>query len=634
MTTIQDLPEHGAVLDVPLNKLKASPRNARKTPHASADVEALAASIGARGLIQALVVEPERDDAGVWTSFFLVTVGEGRRLAFRLRAKRKEIARNAPVRCVVDLENDPFEVSLDENVTRFAMHPADQFEAFQQLAAERGFGPEEIAARFGVTPAIVKQRLRLAAVSPRLMSVYRAGEMTLDQLMVFTITDDHAHQEQVWDGLAWNKDPGYIRRLLTDSRVRATDRRALFVGVEAYAEAGGVIERDLFSEDQGGYLADPVLLDRLALAKLEEVADTVRAEGWKWVEVGLEPPVTFQMGRAYPSLVDLSPENQARHDAVQSAYEEAVVAYDRDGDPEGVLAARLEALAAERQQLDAKRRAFTPEVLARAGAFVSLERTGKAQVDRGFVRREDETPVIDLDADDTPEAEKVLRRARLPDRLVADLTAHRTAALCDQLGQQPGFALAALTHAVAASTFHRGGRSCLEVRTGSVDLSTHAPGIRETVAGAAIEARHAAWDAELPDDEATFWAAVVALPADRQLALLAHCVGLTANAVEVADRTRDVRTPADRLAAGLRLDMTTYWSASAETYLGRVSKPFIQAAMREAVSDEAARRLDGMKKDAMARTAETLLAEAAWLPEVLRSEPPADAPSERLEAAE
>jgi ParB family transcriptional regulator, chromosome partitioning protein len=80
--------------------------------------------------------------------------------------KRKEIRKTEPSRCIVDTANDPHEISLDENVTRENMHPADQFEAFKKLAEERGLGAEDIAARFGVTPHVVRQRLRLAAVSP------------------------------------------------------------------------------------------------------------------------------------------------------------------------------------------------------------------------------------------------------------------------------------------------------------------------------------------------------------------------------------------------------------------------------------------------------------------------------------
>jgi len=175
--------------------------------------------------------------------------------------KRKEIKKTEPIRCIVDTTNDPHEISLDENVTRENMHPADQFEAFKKLADERGFGAEEIAARFGVTPHVVRQRLRLGAVSPKLMQGYRDGGLTLEQLMAFAITEDHAQQEAVFERLSHNRDATTIRRLLTETHVAATDHRAVFVGVEAYTEAGGTILRDLFTEDRGGYFEDVALLD-------------------------------------------------------------------------------------------------------------------------------------------------------------------------------------------------------------------------------------------------------------------------------------------------------------------------------------------------------------------------------------
>ena len=121
--TTETVIESGAVLEIPLNKLKKSPRNARRTPHAEADIEALAASMRFKGVLQPPVVEPERGEDGEPTGFFLVTIGEGRRLALNLRAQRKEIRKTEPVRCIVDLANDAHEISLDENVTRFAMHP-------------------------------------------------------------------------------------------------------------------------------------------------------------------------------------------------------------------------------------------------------------------------------------------------------------------------------------------------------------------------------------------------------------------------------------------------------------------------------------------------------------------------------
>lgn len=86
--------------------------------------------------MQNLVVEPELDREGGHRVF--------RRLARLFRVKRKEINKTEPSRCIIDTANVPHESSLDENVTRENVHPADQFEAFKKLAEKRGFGAEEL----------------------------------------------------------------------------------------------------------------------------------------------------------------------------------------------------------------------------------------------------------------------------------------------------------------------------------------------------------------------------------------------------------------------------------------------------------------------------------------------------------
>jgi len=93
-------------------------------------------------------------------------------------------------------------------VVRENLHPADHFEAFRRLSDEHGFGAEEIAARFGVTPQVLRQRLRLGAVSPKLMQVYREGGLTLDQLMAFAVT---------WTRIGGDQDAG---KPLSDTLVR------------------------------------------------------------------------------------------------------------------------------------------------------------------------------------------------------------------------------------------------------------------------------------------------------------------------------------------------------------------------------------------------------------------------------
>ncbi len=64
--------------------------------------------------------------------------------------------------------------------------------------------------------------------------------------------------------------------MLTENSVRASDRRAQFIGLDAYEQAGGTVMRDLFEHDDGGWLRDVPLLDRLVTEKLKAEADINR----------------------------------------------------------------------------------------------------------------------------------------------------------------------------------------------------------------------------------------------------------------------------------------------------------------------------------------------------------------------
>jgi ParB family chromosome partitioning protein len=660
--------ENGASVFIPLNKLKKHRKNARKTPHSEASIEAKAASIAAKGILQNLVVEPELDGEGQPTGCYLVSIGEGRRLAQLLRVKRKQIKKTEPIRCVIDTANDPAEISLDENVTREDLHPADQFERFRELAEDRGWGAEEIAARFGVTAHVVKQRMRLGAVSPKLMQVYRDGGLTLDQLMAFAITEDHARQERVYENLSYNKEPWIIRRDLTATNVAATDRRAVFVGAEAYTEAGGNIIRDLFTEDRGGFYEDAALLDRLVIDKLEQnAAEVHETEGWKWVSAHIDWPHAHGMRRSYPQPVELSEEDAAAYNAAQEELERLSAEWqDADVDLPPEVDTRFAELEAEIERIDGKRHAYDPDEIARAGVFVVLNHNGTARIERGFIRSEDEAPepeaedgeaVIDgvrvngdgeiiedgehdedgnhvsaLEAEDEDAGDD---GKPLSDSLIRDLTARRTLGLRLALGEQPDMALIAVTHTLAAQTFYRGGGDahCLDIRPTSSALASHADGIEDTAAAKALEDRHAGWAADMPRDVADLWNFIAGLDHASVMALLAHCASLTVNAVKLPwERKPRADQTVDRLATAAALDMTAHWTPTVRTYLGRVTKAHIVAAVREALGDEAADRIAGLKKQAMAETAEQLLAGTGWLPPLLRTERPVRLADEQPEA--
>ena len=273
---------------------------------------------------------------------------------------------------------DGSEASLAENVVRHDMHPADQFEAFAALH-EGGTGIEDIAARFGVSVHTVRQRLRLAVVSPALIQAYRDEELTLGHLTAFALTEDREAQERVFGQLqTWQRNPDTIRRLLTHALIPATDRKAIFVGLNAYTAAGGTVQRDLFSEDRGGWIADAGLLERLVAERMEREAEAVRAEGWRWVAIGQEAQAAaWNLRRVWPGKVALSPEDEARRDALAGRYDELAEEHNNSADdlPEDV-AAELDRIDAELAALGDKQDVFRPEDVARAGVVVTLAADG------------------------------------------------------------------------------------------------------------------------------------------------------------------------------------------------------------------------------------------------------------------
>jgi ParB family chromosome partitioning protein len=603
---------------VPLNRLKKSPKNVRKVPHTKADIRAMAASIAALGMLQYPVVEPELGPRGKPTGTFLVNAGEGRRLAQLLRVKRKEIGPNEPIRCILDTEHSATEISLAENAVRSAMHPADQYEAFAKLHDEEGQSAEDIAARFGVTPTVVKQRLKLGAVSPKLRGLYRKGEMNLDQLSAFAITEDHERQERVWQELpTFNRSRVNILQALSEGQVRSDDRRARFVGAKAYEEAGGGITRDLFDVEGGGFFADAELLNRLAREKLQGLAETVKAEGWRWVvaEPELDHEACAGMRRVYAKPVPLSANERKKLRKLDARYKALFDKYP-DGDMPSDVGAKLERIEKGVEALN--REQYKAREVALAGAFVTLASDGSVRIERGFVRSEDEPQSkTKPEVPKNSEAKDADGLAPLSEKLVAELTAYRTSALRNELARHPTTALNALVHALALTTFFQGSEgSCLEIVPKSAWLPGHAPGIDESVAEKQIAERHAGWAKRLPQKPEALWTFIHGLSDDERSGLLAHCVSLTVNAVRAPRQFGEGREGhAAALAREVRLDMTAYWQPTA-SYFGRISKERIVQAVRDGVSEQAAQNIVRMKKPAMADAAEAALSGKGWLPEV------------------
>ena len=224
----------------------------------------------------------------------------------------------------------------------------------------------------------------------------------------------------------------------------------------------------------------------------------------------------------------------------------------------------------------------------------------------------------------------------IPDKLTMELTAHRTLALRQALGERPDVAFLAALHAMSLKLFYRYALdTCLDLDLRGVGVGERgAYGLGDTELARGLDDRHRRWTAALPKEPHDLWDALTGLDHDSREALFAHCVALSVNAMfDPYNRRPRALAHADALAEALDLDMAAAgWEATVETYLGRVAEARILAAVREAKGDDAARSLEGMKKGEMAETAEGLLAGSGWLPEPLRTpgrpvaSPPQSAP--------
>ncbi len=655
------------IREIPFNQLVLSQANVR-TVKTGVSIEELSEDIARRGLLQNLYVRPVIGADGAETGFYEVPAGGRRFRALERLVKARRLDKAVPVPCIVRDTGIAEEDSLAENTQREALHPVDQFRAFQTLI-DKGLSEDDIAARFFVTPQIVRQRLRLAAVSPRLLELYVAEEMTLEHVMAFTLTTDHDRQEQVWEALNHNYHPlpHQIRRALTETAVRANDRRAAFVGVEAYEAAGGEVTRDLFENDRGGWLQDPALLDRLVQDKLKQEAGALSAEGWKWIAVAVDFPYGHANGlrQLEGETVEMSKKETARRatllaefDALESEYAEA------DELPDEVDQ-RLAELEAAIEALDNRPVRFDPAEIARAGVFVSLNSDGRLDIERGYVRPEDEATADQQSADQDEEAPATADPSTMPrasgvtvidlgsglnpapaeddddgdtvkpvsERLLAELSAHRTVALRNAVAAHPDVAFRSVLHGLCLQVFyHASSDNCMEISTTVSAMTSQAPGLKDSAAVLEFQARHAQWQAQLPKAKGALWNHLASMDPDSQMQLFAHLAAATVNVLrEPWDRRPGAIAHGNVVARDVGLDMAAAgWTPTVGNYLGRVPKARILEAVREGCGEREAQLIDHLKKGDMAREAERLLAGSFWLPESLRL-PEVDAISDEAE---
>jgi ParB family chromosome partitioning protein len=502
------------------------------------------------------------------------------------------------------------------------MHPADQFTAFKQLA-DGGLSIEEIGAQFSVSPLVVRQRLKLANVAPEFIERYRKGAVDLNVLMALALTDDHAKQHEVWKSLRKHEQhASVIRERLTQREIAVDEPLVKFVGLQAYEKAGGQVRRDLFAEQSNdGYVIDTDLLHKLADEKWQRETAKIKAEGHAWVHV---IPRLDYAARAEYGRVDTTYRSPTADEATALAdlegkradLAEAAESSEDDEEEYAHFEAQIEAIDSDIDLLNRRREIPTAEQQAVSGAILSIDRQGKLCIERGLLKPEDKARFA--------RAAKAAQRAATSTgprihsaALSRRLAAHRTLGVQIALCEQPIVALAAITHRLALSAFYgraRASGSAVQIQPESADVRRYGHDVEKSKALITLAERRQELRGYLPPDAEGLLPWLLEQPETVVLKVLACCVASTVDGVHADDSPHAI----DALAHAARLDMRHWWSATAESYFGSVSKARILEVVREALSPDVASALTGLKKGELAKAAEERLAGKGWLPASLR----------------
>ncbi|UUV08726.1 ParB/RepB/Spo0J family partition protein [Ruegeria sp. YS9] len=421
--------------------LYVSPLNPR-TVVSEEEIAALAENIKVAGLIHNLAGYRHEGKDGVGV------VAGGRRL--RALALLQDDPRFQTVQVQIAEDEETAKIwATSENAQRRDLHPADEIRDYGALE-KTGLTASQIAVAYGVTEKKVYRRLALAGLHGAVLDAFKASEISMSQAEAFTISNDEKLTLEVLEAVkaggttGWNAMSDYqIKQALKPDHIKGSDRRAVFVGVEAYQAAGGRISGDLFEDET--LFDDPEILDEVFRAKIQKAAtEYAEAEGWTWGE-GLETDYLYSgdidernMGRIYKVEGEFTEEEGER-------YEELAELHNGDAlDDEGQT--ELEAL---QEKLDG---AFTDEQKAHAGILFYVGHSGKLQIMEGLVRSEDReaAEAAGILAKSAHKQEKP-KKSPISDKLRGDLDRIVTGARQNALVNDPTLALDLLAFQLSQS---------------------------------------------------------------------------------------------------------------------------------------------------------------------------------------
>ncbi|MGP2416876.1 ParB/RepB/Spo0J family partition protein [Pantoea ananatis] len=627
----------------PLSAFVVSPLNARTIPYSSESVESLAATIKSVGLLQNLVAHALPDGQ-------LAVAAGGRRLtALNLLLSQQVLRADHPVPFKRVSEDMAALVSYVENAQRSDMHAAEQIASFGTQAAQ-GKTAEQIGAEVGYSTRHVQRMLKLANLAPSLLKLLADDKLTVEQCQVLCLEDDQERQVRVYESVkaGWPELPvSMLKKQITDKEISVTDRRFLFVGREAYENAGGVVREDLFSQQEGEGTADIVLLEKLTVQKLEAMAQEIQAqEGWKWSMGRMRSLWPHGDGMEYrltdaPEPVYISDEEQ-RLTALYEKGDECA----EGGDDDGYSDAEREWEAIEKA---AQIRAWTPEFRATSGVVVGFDGYGDLCVQRGVIRLSDIETVETEESSDTEQQEELRGASQENDAetsgsgrfeyqsppdeaegislpLLTRMSSERTLAVQAALMQQQKKAIALLTWQLCRSVFSGGYTRSRPFRISLTEshstLTGNAPSGENGAAFRALTEERQRLQALLPPEWAEDFTTFFSLNGETLMALMTFCVACSVDGVQTRECGHTSRSQLIELEAALGFHLRDWWHPTKAGFFTDLKHTQIIDALNEAGFTGAARDAEKMKKGDAAELAENRMRDTRWVPAWMKGPEP------------
>jgi len=165
---VQDMRKSRNVEVVSLTDIEPNPDQPRKrfTPD---EVESLAASIRAKGILQPILVRPNPRD----TTRYEIVAGER-----RWRAAQQAALHDVPVLVQHFSDTEALEVALIENIQRVDLNPMEEAESYARLIDAHAYTQEQLAEAVSKSRSHIANTLRLMKLPVRVCDALRSGELT------------------------------------------------------------------------------------------------------------------------------------------------------------------------------------------------------------------------------------------------------------------------------------------------------------------------------------------------------------------------------------------------------------------------------------------------------------------------